>query len=172
MHIKLQPVGKVDGNLISALREALETSIGFDVNTSAAVPVPDSAYLVERGQYLADNVLSVLLPLKKEDSYILGITDVNMFTPGTNFVFGLSDPSSGIAIISISLLRSQDSCDPCGEELLLQRALKEAIHELGHLLGMGHCPDGNCVMHFSGSLIDTDIKQSYFCTNCRPRLIL
>jgi hypothetical protein len=28
----------------------------------------------------------------------------------------------------------------------------ETVHELGHLLNLGHCPNPRCVMHFSNSL--------------------
>jgi archaemetzincin len=49
---------------------------------------------------------------------------------------------------------------------LLRRTLIEAVHELGHLQGLGHCPDRRCVMHFSNCLLDTDRKQPDFCSRC------
>jgi len=41
------------------------------------------------------------------------------------------------------------------------------VHELGHTYGLGHCPDTHCVMHFSNSLRDTDIKSATFCPACQ-----
>ena len=47
---------------------------------------------------------------------------------------------------------------PRDENLFRERALTEAVHELGHTYGLGHCPVSTCVMHFSNSLHDTDLK--------------
>jgi archaemetzincin len=43
------------------------------------------------------------------------------------------------------------------------------VHELGHVFGLEHCPDPECVMHFSNSLLDTDRKSTSFCSQCRAR---
>ena len=50
-------------------------------------------------------------------------------------------------------------------------ALTEAVHEIGHLLGIGHCPEPTCVMHFSNSLYDTDRKSPMFCGQCEEFLL-
>ncbi|GAJ15820.1 unnamed protein product, partial [marine sediment metagenome] len=47
---------------------------------------------------------------------------------------------------------------------------KEVIHEIGHLLGLRHCSNPKCVMHFSNTLNDTENKDIIFCKECRREI--
>lgn len=51
--------------------------------------------------------------------------------------------------------------------MLLRRALKEAVHELGHLFNLGHCQNPLCVMYLSRGLSETGRKDYRFCDNCK-----
>ena len=90
--------------------------------------------------------------------------------PGLNFVFGEADTLNGVALISLRRLREGFYGLPEDEGLLVERAIKEAVHELGHTYGLPHCGDPSCVMRFSNSLKDTDRKGRAFCPACRKRL--
>ncbi|MGB9842483.1 MAG: matrixin family metalloprotease, partial [Candidatus Bathyarchaeales archaeon] len=70
------------------------------------------------------------------------------------------------AIISLWRLKPEFYGDTPDMTLFSARVLKEAVHELGHTLGLRHCSRGSCVMYFSNSIIDTDRKQSLFCDQC------
>src|SRR5512136_1284452 len=52
----------------------------------------------------------------------------------------------------------------------MKRAVKEAVHELGHTCGLGHCRDPKCVMFFPNALYDTDVKGPGFCAACRLKV--
>ncbi len=47
---------------------------------------------------------------------------------------------------------------------------KLILHELGHLLGLGHCVN-YCVMRFSNNLLELDEKPDEFCEECKYKLV-
>ena len=48
--------------------------------------------------------------------------------------------------------------------------LSEAVHQMGLIRGLAHCPNNRCVMFLSSTVQDTDKKGVQFCANCRKRL--
>ena len=171
MEIALQPFGDIDSTTLEALKTGLHHTFGCPVLIDAVIPVRHEAFNADRNQYLSDIFLSHLKKYSSTENRVLGITEVDLYTEGLNFVFGQADSASGTAVISLHLLHQERYGLPEDNELFLARCLKEAVHELGHTFGMEHCQDGYCVMHFSNSLIDTDVKKAFFCQRCRPKLI-
>jgi archaemetzincin len=131
------------------------------------------AYNPERKQYYSSAILEKLRNAGSEaGERVLGLVDIDLYVPDLNFVFGEADVVEKIAVISTKRLRQEYYGLPKDEELLLDRTLKESVHELGHTYGLGHCPDKSCVMYFSNSLQDTDFKSSSFCESCKGKLML
>jgi len=128
-------------------------------------------YNPERKQYLSSKLLAFLGKSETEER-VVGIADVDLYVPKLNFVFGEADVQSGTAIVSLYRLRPEYYGLAPNQALFLERATKEIVHELGHTFGLGHCPNNKCVMHFSNSLADTDVKEAHFCNKCRPKIIL
>jgi archaemetzincin len=104
--------------------------------------------------------------LPKDALRILGITSVDLYVPSLNFVFGEAKLGGPSAVISTHRLYPQFYGQAPNEELFLKRVEIEAVHELGHTFGLRHCPDQDCVMHFSNGIVDTDRKGSEFCGRC------
>jgi len=95
---------------------------------------------------------------------------VDLYAGRLNFVFGEADPGTGIAVVSTHRLRPEFYGGASNRGLLFSRLVKEAVHELGHIFMLGHCPDPTCAMHFSNSILDTDIKGPGLCPRCRFKL--
>jgi archaemetzincin len=133
---------------------------GWQVTLRAEREVPPEAHDARRQQYRADTLLE--LARSEAGDRVLVVTAVDLYVDGLNFVFGLANPRGKGAVVSLYRLRAGGDT-----RLQRERALKEAVHELGHTFGLPHCPDGRCVMHFSNSLEDTDRKEASFCCQCK-----
>jgi archaemetzincin len=172
MTLELVPLGTIHPTVLEHLQRHLGDLLRANVLVGKAEPLPREAYDGKRRQYLSLPVLGLLTSTRggdKEERKILGLMDEDVYTPGLNFIFGQADTANGVALISLARLRQGFYGLPPNQELFLERALKEAVHEIGHLLGRGHCSDPHCVMYFSNSLADTDRKGHDFCPACRPR---
>lgn len=171
LRITIVPAGSVPKEVLVFLEKNLPKEFGAEILQTKGIPLPASAYVPQRRQYQAEAFLPGLATRRqKAKDLVLGVTTVDLFIPQLNFVFGLAKPRHHLAIISIARLDPQFYGQPRNLPLLQERALKEAVHELGHLLNLSHCQDSRCIMFFSNTLADTDHKGPSFCAACRRKL--
>lgn len=140
-----------------------------------AMEIPETAYDPERCQYNSTSILSVITDMAEEyeADYILGVVDADIYKPGFEFIFGEACNPGNAALISLYRLKQEISGLSMGKKIFFDRAIKEAIHEVGHATGLKHCKNQLCVMFFSHSISDTDRKRKEFCSTCsRVRLNL
>ena len=95
---------------------------------------------------------------------------MDLYIPVLTFVFGEAQLADGGAVVSAHRLRQEFYGLPTDPELLHQRLLKEALHELGHTYGLRHCPDYTCVMSASNGVERIDLKRPDFCPACAQLL--
>jgi len=170
--IYLIPIGKVkEEDLLSYLSSQIKKIFPFSVKIGKALPHPDYAYNIKRNQYNSDLILMELQKLNLQRvKKILGIADLDLYTPNLNFVFGQALIGGKVALFALPRLRQSFYGLPEDKSLFYSRCLKEAVHELGHAFGLSHCRSKGCAMVFSNSLADTDQKESRFCDYCIKKL--
>jgi archaemetzincin len=169
--ITLKPAGDIAPEVIEKLKDGVGGIFHCPIEIKAGSGDLTQAYNPERKQYDSSKLLASLGKAEREER-VIGVADVDLYVPRLNFVFGEADVVSGTAIVSLYRLRQEYYGLVPDEALFLERATKEIVHELGHTFGLGHCPNNKCVMHFSNSLADTDLKETHFCSKCRPKIIL
>ncbi|MCM8795928.1 MAG: archaemetzincin family Zn-dependent metalloprotease [Candidatus Omnitrophica bacterium] len=172
MEIKIISFGQIDDFILDYLKENLERIFKVPVFFGKGQAIPEYAYNKKRRQYLSSLILDGLCKIKQKDEKILSLINQDLYVPKLNFVFGEADPVGGVCIISLTRLFPSYYGLKEDKDLLLKRTLKESVHEFGHLLGLKHCANIKCVMHFSNSILDTDIKDDDFCNECKRLLRL
>ena len=166
--ILLVVIGSIAPEILTYLHHVIESAFDCHCVAGASLPIPEYAYVPQRRQYSARAILESLE--RGRDSHVLGVVDLDLFVPELNFVFGLADPAGKHAVIALPRLREGFYGSRENSSLFLERTAKEAIHELGHVYGLGHCRNRGCVMSFSNSLLDTDRRSRRFCTRCMSKL--
>lgn len=170
--IYVVPVGAIKGWILDTLDEQLEKTFNCKVEIHEGMELPQEAYNQKRNQYLSSYILKKLHSFIKpgKQDKVLAIADEDLYANGLNFVFGEAELGGRFAIISLARLRPSFYGLPENETIFTERTMKEAVHEIGHAFGLGHCPNPDCVMHFSNSLGDTDRKSMSFCSCCEKLL--
>ena len=167
--IHLIPVGEVEGPILESLVRPLEECFPEEVVPGAWLPIPPESWNRRREQYAAE-VLLRLLPHGPAGARTLCVVDLDLFARGMPFVFGEAQEAARKAVVSIWRLRQEVYYLPRDDALLRRRLLIEAVHELGHTFGLGHCDGSSCAMRFSGTLAETDSKSPKLCRSCRTAL--
>jgi archaemetzincin len=163
----LVSVGSPPPVLLRELEESLTVLLGVaPVQSRTALPTPLYAFNKDRGQYHCNAILRRLQTLLEPgQSLVLGVTDVDLFIPDSPFVLGEADRETKAAVLSLFRLRQGAVGDQLRRRLQL-----EAVHQVGHLMGLSYCEDSRCVMFFAQSAQETDRKQMTLCNNCRNEL--
>jgi archaemetzincin len=151
---------------LEILARALPRVFHVPCQTVAGLLDVGTAYDPSRSQYYSTEILRRLAPLAQKDTRVLGVTHLDLYVPVLTFVFGEAQLEGRCALVSYHRLREEFYGLPPREELLAERLIKEAVHELGHTFGLRHCPDWRCAMASSHGVELLDVKGAEFCAQC------
>jgi len=111
-----------------------------------------------------------LVPPPVEGWVHLGLVGNDLGLSAVAYVFGLAELGSRRGVVSWARLREQDELWELGA-VTRRRLLVEAVHEIGHALGLPHCAVPSCAMHRSLWPESTDLKDPRYCPSCLEILL-
>lgn len=170
--IVLIPLAKADERLLGDLQSSLAAAMNLPVTRSNATMDVERTRDETRNQY---DSTKILLEMHRRFSAIggqkhLAVFPHDLFIPVLTFVFGEAALDGSEAIVSYFRLANERYGLSADYDLLLDRLVKESVHELGHLFGLRHCRTDTCVMRSSTSVEEIDLKGRRFCYGCQRSL--
>ncbi len=148
---------KESGESVPIVKNILEKTYDIKTAPPQELEILETYYNPKRMQYDASLLLKHLNRIKGP-GLAIWILDREVYVEGMNFVFGCSSFGEG-AVLSINKLDSSSMIE------------KEAVHEIGHVIGLEHCRNF-CAMQFSNSILDAKMKSKTLCTWCKRKLRL
>ncbi len=168
--IRVVPINAIDTAFLDRLARCLEERFLYAIDVERALAVARSAVNSQRGQMFLSTLTSKIIRAHPADEALsLAITEFDLYKTGHRFLFGDADEQQRIAVVSLHRLRAEFYGEDADDNLLFQRTLKECVHELGHAIGLKHCYNARCAMHYSNSIFESDNKMPHFCEACDKR---
>lgn len=163
----IAPVGFVEPEILVEVEMVIRGSFGLETLRLPGRPSPAGAFDHARGQWSAIEFMKDLVATRPPGATrILGLTSDDLFIPMLSFLFGQAQLNGAAALVSTARLRQEFYGLPSNQNLLMARVRKETLHEMGHTLGLVHCPDRSCAMCLSTNLEQVDAKLDRFCRSC------
>jgi archaemetzincin len=169
--LQLMSIGNVDRDLLRGLRSALTGILATPCEILPDRLDPEFAYHGERQSYHSSEILRRMQSFQKDHAWrTLGVATVDLYIPILTYVFGEAQIGGPCAVLSTHRLRQEFYGLPADHNLLFQRTLKEAVHEVGHTLNLTHCDEYSCVMASSHAVEWIDLKNAAPCRKCRTAI--
>lgn len=170
-YIYLVPIHLKSPSWLEVLESCVENTFGILARCSTLAIDLAVTFDPIRKQYNSSQILRQLIATPPENALkILGIADVDLFIPILTYVFGEAQLDGLGAVISLHRLKNQFYGLPENNDLMVDRLLKEAVHELGHTFGLLHCNRPGCALNASTYVEDIDQKSRELCPDCRKTI--
>lgn len=164
--VRIVPVGELERTVLDNVANALHRQYGLETDIESPLAYSEVDINSAAAPYSAGKILAAPTH-RSPEQIILLITRLPITHNDRKFIFGLADPDSSSCVISThQLFQSADNGTYTDPETAIARVRKEAIHEVGHVLGQSHCGNQSCVMNFSINLNSVDDKSERLCPDC------
>jgi archaemetzincin len=170
--LMIVPLGPTIANAdVEFVARSLRAFYNFEPVVAVRQPLPRVAFYRPRQRYRAEKLLDFLETRLADDvDRVVGLTSVDISTTKGDIadwgILGLATIDGRVCIISSfrcrRRLRKRDDARI--------RLGKVAVHEIGHTLGLQHCPSPGCLMRDAeGSVLTVDDEYD-LCARCRDVL--
>lgn len=169
--IRVIPIGFHNPEILDRICSGLESIFKRQTRLVPPIDLSSEGFDPDRKQFHSTTILrSIPLFDLEENKKTLGVVSVDIFREGLNFVFGEAFVGGDRALISLKRLLPEFYGTSPNFDLFADRAIKEAVHEIGHTFGLSHCRDFRCIMHYSNVIEHTDLKGPDFCIRCKSHI--
>ena len=168
----IQPLGRrLSKKAVTEVKTALREFYGFKVVLLRRRRLPKFAYYKPRRRYRAEKLLDYLRRIAPADTFrIMGLTAVDISTTKGKYkdwgIMGLATLSGKSAVISMYRCRKGSK----NRTHARHRLAKLAVHEIGHTLGLDHCPTYGCLMEDARGTNKTTDREHLLCPRCYAKL--
>ena len=127
--IEIVPVGDVAANILQQLPQKIaERFPGRQIGIATqGLAYPDYAFAPRRKQYQAGPILEQLSRFGPHAQRILGVADLDLFTPGLNFIFGQAQAGGPTALIALARLHPAFWGHPPNQQRFQERTINHTV---------------------------------------------
>lgn len=172
MLVDVIPIGDLSPQVKREASGALRSIYGTEISLHAPQSLPDDAYDRARDQYRAEALIDLAGRIGTGDKNI-ALTAIDLFYRRRNYVFGLAYLDGNASVVSTYRLQTSSDggfSNKSASEIFADRVRKEVVHEVGHTVGLEHCENPRCVMNFSPTVREVDVKEEALCGTCQRKL--
>lgn len=174
--IYIQPIGKFTSDEHKIVENTVAyVSLFFKLKTLVLPTISENEipankkrikYGIEQldASYINNKILPSKIP--KDGIVLMAITAKDLYPSANwNYVFGLANYKKRTGISSFNRFLTNDDYTLC-----LDRTIKTAVHEIGHMFSMSHCKHAVCLMNGVNHIVESDSKPNVLCSECLKKL--